>query len=136
MNGLNEQQLAFLQQFGFDAELFARWQSDVAAGRLSLASNAVTGDLLAPPPGSIQKLPSKSPNFWSVDQLARTRSSVGRSFRSVSSPFMVSLETRKPDSSNSGMGMKLAREPLSMAWKRRKNSSSSSALLAWSSACS
>lgn len=58
MNGLNEQQLAFLQQFGFDAALFARWQSDVAAGRLSLASNAVTGDLLAPPPGSIQKLPS------------------------------------------------------------------------------
>ena len=85
---------------------------------------------------SIQKLPSKSPNFWSVDQLARTRSSVGRSFRSVSSPFMVSLDTRKPDSSNSGMGMKLASEPLSMAWKRRKNSSSSRALLAWSSACS
>lgn len=60
MNGLTEQQLAFLQQFGFDAELQRRWQADVAAGRLAKATNAVTGDLLAPPAGTLQKLPGSS----------------------------------------------------------------------------
>ena len=57
MSGPSEQQLAFLQQFGFDQELQQRCQDDVAAGRLSVETNAVTGDLLAPPPGTIQKLP-------------------------------------------------------------------------------
>lgn len=57
MKGLSEQQLAFLSTYGFDAALFARWQADVAAGRLSKAGNAVTEPLLAPPPGAIQKLP-------------------------------------------------------------------------------
>jgi UTP--glucose-1-phosphate uridylyltransferase len=57
LNGITAQQLAFLQQFGFDAELQQRWMEDVAAGRLAKATNAVTGDLLAPPPGTLQKLP-------------------------------------------------------------------------------
>lgn len=57
MSAPTEQQLAFLRQFGFDAELQKRWQSDVAAGRLAKATNAVTGDLLAPPPKSLAKLP-------------------------------------------------------------------------------
>ena len=57
MNGLSEQQRAFLQQYGFDADLQRRWQQDVAAGRLSKKTNAVSGPLLAPPPGTMQKLP-------------------------------------------------------------------------------
>lgn len=57
MKGLTEQQLAFLHRFGFDAELQRRWQQDVQAGRLSKRTNAVTGELLAPPPGTIHKLP-------------------------------------------------------------------------------
>jgi UTP--glucose-1-phosphate uridylyltransferase len=57
VSGPTEQQLAFLQQYGFDQELQQRWQDDVAAGRLCVDTNAVTGDLLAPPPGSVQKLP-------------------------------------------------------------------------------
>lgn len=60
MIGLNEQQLTFLNRFGFDQDLFQRWQADVAAGRLSKAGNAVTGELLAPGPGTIQKLPGSS----------------------------------------------------------------------------
>lgn len=57
MNGLNERQLAFLSKYGFDPELFARWQTGIAAGTLSKAANAVTEDLLAPPPGTVKKLP-------------------------------------------------------------------------------
>ncbi len=57
MNGPSEQQLAFLRQYGYDPELQRRWQQDVAAGRLSKKTNAVTGELLAPPPGTLQKLP-------------------------------------------------------------------------------
>lgn len=64
MKGLNEQQLAFLTAQGFDPELFARWQADVAAGRLSKAQNAVTDDLLAPPPGTIHKLPGGATKAW------------------------------------------------------------------------
>ena len=59
MKGLTEQQLAFLNQYGFDAELQQRWLQDVAAGRLSKASNAVTGELLAPPANTLVKLPGK-----------------------------------------------------------------------------
>jgi UTP--glucose-1-phosphate uridylyltransferase len=57
VNGPSEQQLAFLRQYGFDAGLQKRWQADVAAGRLAKATNAVTGALLAPPPGALAKLP-------------------------------------------------------------------------------
>lgn len=64
MNELTEQQLAHLRQFGFDAELQRRWQADLAAGRLSKAGNAVTGDLLAPPPGTVQKLPGANTRAW------------------------------------------------------------------------
>ncbi|HEX5051390.1 MAG TPA: hypothetical protein VFZ65_06430, partial [Planctomycetota bacterium] len=64
MNGLTEQQLAFLQRYGFDAALQQRWQEDIAAGRLSKASNAVTDDLLAPPPGTLQKLPGSGTKAW------------------------------------------------------------------------
>lgn len=60
MNELNEQQLSDLQRYGFDAELQKRWQTDVAAGRLSKATNAVGGDLLAPPPGTVQMQPGIS----------------------------------------------------------------------------
>lgn len=57
MHGLTAEQLEFLTRYGFDGDLFARWQADVAAGRLSKAGNAVTSELLAPPPGTISKLP-------------------------------------------------------------------------------
>ncbi|MFN3244612.1 MAG: UTP--glucose-1-phosphate uridylyltransferase [Planctomycetota bacterium] len=57
MKELNEQQRNELQRYGFDAELQQRWQKDIAEGRLSRETNAVSGDLLAPPPGSVQKLP-------------------------------------------------------------------------------
>lgn len=60
MNELTAEQLAFLQQYGFDPELQARWQQDVASGRLAKKSNAVTGDLLAPPPGALKKLPGST----------------------------------------------------------------------------
>ncbi len=60
MTELNEQQLAFLGQYGFDAALLQRWRTDLAEGRLSKDSNAVTGELLAPPPGTIQKLPTRA----------------------------------------------------------------------------
>ncbi|MCA8967272.1 MAG: UTP--glucose-1-phosphate uridylyltransferase, partial [Planctomycetes bacterium] len=60
MTELNEQQLAFLGQYGFDAALLQRWRTDVAEGRLSKETNAVTGELLAPPPGTIQKLPARA----------------------------------------------------------------------------
>ena len=60
MNGLTEQQLAFLQQYGFDVALQQRWQKDVAAGRLAKATNAVTGELHAPPPNTLKKLPGST----------------------------------------------------------------------------
>ncbi|MFM1873576.1 MAG: hypothetical protein RL398_2998 [Planctomycetota bacterium] len=59
MSDLNEQQLTYLRKYGFDADLLRRWRSDLAAGKLSKETNAVTGDLLAPPPGSIAKLPAR-----------------------------------------------------------------------------
>ncbi len=72
MSGPSEQQLAFLQQFGFDQELQQRCQDDVAAGRLSVETNAVTGDLLAPPPGTIQKLPGTgSKGLRDLERLGR-----------------------------------------------------------------
>ncbi len=72
MNGLNEQQLAFLATYGFDAERFARWQSEVADGTLSIAKNAVADDLLAPPPGTIRKLPGSSSKGWrDLDRIGR-----------------------------------------------------------------
>jgi UTP--glucose-1-phosphate uridylyltransferase len=60
MPGLTDEQLAFLRQYGFDAELLQRWQADVAAGRLAKLTNATSGDLLAPPPGTIEKLPGST----------------------------------------------------------------------------
>ena len=72
MNGPNEQQLAFLQQYGFDAELQKRWQQDVAAGRLSKAGNAIPGELLAPPPSALKKLPG------STTKAARELERIGR----------------------------------------------------------
>ena len=57
MDGLTDQHLAFLRQYGFDAALQQRWRTDLAAGRLAKAANAVTSELLAPPPGTVQKLP-------------------------------------------------------------------------------
>jgi len=57
LNQLTEQQLSDLQRYGFHAELQQLWQKDIADGRLSKATNAVAGDLLAPPPGSIHKQP-------------------------------------------------------------------------------
>ncbi|MFK7742012.1 MAG: UTP--glucose-1-phosphate uridylyltransferase [Planctomycetota bacterium] len=57
MNELTEQQLEALRKYGFDLELQKRWQRDVADGRLCLENNAIEGDLLAPAPGSVHKLP-------------------------------------------------------------------------------
>jgi UTP--glucose-1-phosphate uridylyltransferase len=60
LHHLSEEQLAYLRRFGFDADLQRRWQQAVADGRMSVAANAVTGDLLAPPPGAVQMLPGAS----------------------------------------------------------------------------
>jgi len=57
---LNEQQRDDLQRYGFDQELQQRWQKDVAEGRLSRDTNAVSGDLLAPPPGTVHMQPGRS----------------------------------------------------------------------------
>jgi len=49
-----------LLRYGFDRALLARWQKDVAAGRLSKAGNLAQGELLAPPPKTIKQLPGQS----------------------------------------------------------------------------
>lgn len=69
---LPPQQLAFLQQFGFDAALQRRWQEDVAAGRLAKAKNVVTGPLLAPPAADLSALPDEGSAAWrELDRLGR-----------------------------------------------------------------
>ena len=47
-------------RYGFDRALLARWQTDVAKGRLSKQGNLVTGELLAPPPKTVKELPGSS----------------------------------------------------------------------------
>ena len=47
-------------RYGFDRALLARWQKDLAAGRLSKAGNLVQSELLAPPPKTIKELPGAS----------------------------------------------------------------------------
>lgn len=72
MNDLNDQQNEFLARYGFDEELFAGWQSGVAEGRMSTAANAVTDELLAPPPDSIAKMPgSATKAYEELRQLGR-----------------------------------------------------------------
>ena len=53
MDQLSDQQRDDLLRYGFDEELQRRWQRDVSDGRLSKTTNAVSGDLLAPPPGTV-----------------------------------------------------------------------------------
>ena len=60
LDPIDEQQLSDLQRYGFDLELQRRWQRDISEGRLSKATNAVSGDLLVPPPGTVHKQPSRS----------------------------------------------------------------------------
>lgn len=73
------QQLEFLLRYGYDAELQARWQADVAAGRLAKATNTVTGDLLAPPAGTIKKLPGAATKAArELDRLGREALGKGR----------------------------------------------------------
>ena len=60
MNELTDQQNEFLARYGFDEELFRSWQKGVADGSKSTANNAVTSELLAPEPGSIDNLPAGS----------------------------------------------------------------------------
>ena len=60
LNELTEQQRNELQRYGFDMELQKRWQKDVAEGRLSRQTNAVSGDLLAPPPGTVHMQPGSA----------------------------------------------------------------------------
>ena len=72
MNELTEQQTAFLHRFGFDEDLFRSWQQDLAEGRRSSDSNAVTEELLAPPPGTIEKTPNTSSSAYrELAQLGR-----------------------------------------------------------------
>lgn len=49
--------LAFLERYGFDRQLFGSWCAAVRDQRLSLAGNAVRGKLLAPPGGTIHDIP-------------------------------------------------------------------------------
>ena len=72
VNGLTSQQQAFLAQFGFDAALQQRWQAELAAGRLTKASNAVSAPLTAPPAPDLQELPAAGSPAWSeLDRLGR-----------------------------------------------------------------
>ncbi len=72
LNGPDERQLAHLLSFGYDPDLQKRWQDDVAAGRLSRATNAVTGELQAPPPGTVLKLPGSTTKAWrELDRIGR-----------------------------------------------------------------
>jgi UTP--glucose-1-phosphate uridylyltransferase len=58
VTAISPHQLAFLRQFGFDAALQQRWQADVKTGRLAKQKNLLAGPLTAPPPGTIEALPS------------------------------------------------------------------------------
>ena len=79
MNGISEHQLAFLRQFGFDAELQRRWRDDVASGRLAKAANAVKGDLLVPPPLALNELPaSASAARRELDRIGRQAIAAGQ----------------------------------------------------------
>jgi UTP--glucose-1-phosphate uridylyltransferase len=79
LRGLTEQQLAFLSRYGYDPALQQRWQADVAAGRLSKATNAVSGELLALPPGTLQKLPGSTTKLWrELEQLGREAITAGQ----------------------------------------------------------
>ena len=72
MDELTEPQRAFLQRYGYDEALQARWREDLVAGRLGKATNAVQGDLLAPPPGTVQKLPGESTKAYRrLEQVGR-----------------------------------------------------------------
>jgi UTP--glucose-1-phosphate uridylyltransferase len=79
LNGLTEQQEAFLRQYGFDAALQQSWQRDLAAGRLGKQANAVAGDLLVPPPGTLQKLPgSATKAVRELDRIGRAAIAQGQ----------------------------------------------------------
>jgi UTP--glucose-1-phosphate uridylyltransferase len=79
LNGLTAEQLTYLQQYGFDAELQRRWQDDLAAGRLARSTNAITGDLLVPPPGALAKLPGSSTKAArELDRLCREAIAAGQ----------------------------------------------------------
>ena len=70
MTQLHEQQRRDLQRYGFDEKLQQRWQKDVAEGRLSKATNAVSGDLLAPPPNTVHKQPGRATKAYAeLEQL-------------------------------------------------------------------
>lgn len=64
-------QSAWLQQFGYDAELQKRWQADVASGRLSKANNEVAGDLQAPARGTFVELPTAKAERSDLEALGR-----------------------------------------------------------------
>lgn len=79
MTQLHEQQRRDLQRYGFDEELQQRWQKDVAGGRLSKSTNAVSGDLLAPPPGTVRKQPSRATKVYQeLEQLGLEAIRAGR----------------------------------------------------------
>ncbi len=72
VNDLPPHQIAFLQQFGFDANLQRRWHDALAAGTLTKASNVVTGPLQAPPAQDLDALPAPgSPRHRELDALGR-----------------------------------------------------------------
>jgi UTP--glucose-1-phosphate uridylyltransferase len=79
LNELTEPQRQFLTKYGFDPAVFARWQEDLVAGRLSKAGNAVTEELLAPPEGTIQKLPAGNSKAWrELEKLGRAAIAQGQ----------------------------------------------------------
>jgi UTP--glucose-1-phosphate uridylyltransferase len=72
VNRLSAQQAAFLQQYGFDADLQRRWQGEIAAGRLCKAANLVAGQLSVPPAADLQSLPPEGSVAWQeLDRLGR-----------------------------------------------------------------
>jgi len=67
----NGPQTAWLQQYGYDAELQKRWQADVASGRLSKANNEVAGELQAPPRSEFTAIPAPGPERAELEALGR-----------------------------------------------------------------
>jgi UTP--glucose-1-phosphate uridylyltransferase len=58
LKALSQDDLEHLNRFGFDEVLFESWQKSVNQGWLSKENNVIQGELLAPPEGAIEGLPT------------------------------------------------------------------------------
>ena len=59
LTALGTDELAFLDRYGFDPDLFASWQRRLKAGELSTDNNRIRAKICAPAEGQIHDLPKK-----------------------------------------------------------------------------